>query len=196
MSRPPRRHNTQHSTVKVVTATVALAGAAYGVYKYLSQISSDAATRVFSNYDSNDTTAGTDSNPLRLKQPVDTSISLVISKTILERIEKYNQDNEDGIDLLWYLRSYPNLVVILYPGLVDKDLENYFELDDTLKSRVLKTGVEESVFHLLKQVGASVNLICFNDFTMTKEDMDKNFRLENVLKNVISLDNAQFTDFI
>ena len=182
--------------MKVVTATVALAGAAYGVYKYLSQISSDAATRVFSNYDSNDTTAGTDSNPLRLKQPVDTSISLVISKTILERIEKYNQDNEDGIDLLWYLGSYPNLVVILYPGLVDKDLENYFELDDTLKSRVLKTGVEESVFHLLKQVGASVNLICFNDFTMTKEDMDKNFRLENVLKNVISLDNAQFTDFI
>lgn len=193
MSNRPKRNNSNNTTLKLITASIAIAGAAYGTYKYLSSFTPQIINQ---NRNEDSIIDETDSNPLKFKQKEDTSISLVISKTVLDKISEYNENHEDGIDIQNYLKNYKNLVIILYPGLTFKDLENYFEIDEINQRRILQTSVEDSIFHLLKQLGSSINLVCFKDFNKSKEDIDKEFRLENILSNVISLDNLQFVTFI
>lgn len=183
-----------NSTLRLVAGTVALAGLAYGSYKYLSNRWTG-SSKVEEDVPS--TTAATlSSNRLRQKQRSDVSISLVVSKTILRQMEQYNTENEDGVDLRDYLRLYPNMVIILYPGLTPKDVECYFEFGDNLRHRILETSKEESVFHLLKQLGSEINLVCFADFSQDQQTIDTQFRLERVLPNVISLNKVFFVDYI
>lgn len=192
-----------NSTLRLLAGSVALAGFAYGVYKYLNNL--NAKTPIGTDLTSTEENANNfksdsniiHSNRLKPKQKLESTISLVISPTILKQIDQYNQENEDGIDLQNYLKIYPNLVIILYPGLTLENIENYFKIDDNLKYKILITEKEESIFHLLKHVGSNLNMINFNDFNMDKETIDKNFRLENILPNVISLDNnTLFIDII
>lgn len=181
---------------------MALATLAYGSYKYLTSAAAVTGQKQEQRAGGSasaletDETACLSSNRLRPKQRTDVSISLVVSKSVLRQMEQYNTEHEDGVDLQNYLRLYPRMVVVLYPGLTPADVECYFELDDDVRHRVLETGKEESVFHVLKQVGSDITLLCFDDFAIDRATIDKRFRLDNVLRNVVSLDRAFFIDYI
>ena len=181
---------------------MALATLAYGSYKYLTSTAAvkepehEQGTGTGAGVLETDEAACLSSNRLRPKQRTDVSISLVVSKSVLRQMEQYNTEHEDGVDLQNYLRLYPHMVVVLYPGLTPADVECYFELDDSVRHRVLETGKEESVFHVLKQVGSDITLLSFDDFKLDRETIDRRFRLDNVLPNVVSLDRAFFIDYI
>jgi hypothetical protein len=182
---------TTNPKLKIITASIALAGLAYGSYKYL-----------FGNKTigiKNENLIITDNNinnNLKFKQNKNTTISLVITKSVLNLIDNYNELNEDGIDIQSYLNFYPNLVIILYPELNLNDIESYFEINENFKNRILQTSIEESIFHLLKQLKNDINLLNLNDFKISKEKIESQFRLNNILSNVIDLDNNLFTNYI
>lgn len=182
------------SRLFLLGSSFAVATLAYTTYKYLTNdtiVKEDNSNKnTVNNKDTTD--VNIDSNRLRIKHNKNTSISLVISKSILKQIEDYNIDNEDGIDLQNYLENYPNLVMILYPGLDFKDIEIFFKINDSFKHRILKTGVEESVFHLLKQINSDINMIFLQDFKIDDDLIDKNFHLKSTLSNLVTLNDENF----
>lgn len=184
---------TNNPTLRLLGASMALAGLAYGSYKYLTS-SEPVNSNQLGPIES--TKEALSSNRLRFKQKLDTSVSFVITKSVLEQIDEYNDKNEDGIDFVSYLTAYPNLVLILYPGLGIEDLETYFEINQDMKYRIMTVQFEESIFHILKHLNSELNLVRFKDFQSDEDTINQRFRLGDVLNNLISLDDALFIDYI
>lgn len=198
MNSGAKGRNGKSKSLRIIGASVA-AAALYGFYKYCQATVEPVTTGQISVEDKE----GDDlikSGNLNFKHNSDISISLVITDHVLKKIEKFNHNkNNCGdfyIDLQSYLKHYPKLVIILYPGLSYKNIEEYFEIDEVFKSRILETGAEESIFHILKQLNSNINLIDFQGFKTDQESINKNFRLDASLSNLIELKDSLFTNYI
>ncbi|OUT20574.1 hypothetical protein CAS74_004235 [Pichia kudriavzevii] len=111
---------------KVAGASIVVALMAYATYKYWT-------------VSENEFTSAQKQDLLRPKQQLSTSIALVITPAILDKLKEYNSNQENQIDIVTYLKMYPNLAVVLWPGLQIEDLENYFVVGPPIRNRILRT---------------------------------------------------------
>lgn len=187
----PPNNKTKSKTLKLVAASVALAGLAYGSYAYLTKTINE---KIFTPED--DISNEIINNNLIFKQDKNISISLTITSNTLAQISKYNEIFEDGIDIQTYLSHYPNLIIILSSGLKIEDIEEYFEISNTFKSRILNVDINDSIFHILKQLKCDLNLIDYVGLGMDPNDVEDKFKLGNFVNGVVDLNGKLFTDFI
>lgn len=132
----------------------------------------------------------------RKKQRKDASITLVVSEAVCRKIEEYNEKEEFGINLQEYMRYYPKLTIVLYPGIAVGRVSPYFEIDSKLMHRIIHTTKEESVFHIAKHLNSSVNLFNFSDFQESIQDINHTYHLDEFLMNLTDMKDGLITDFI
>ncbi|GMM28933.1 hypothetical protein DAMA08_016490 [Martiniozyma asiatica (nom. inval.)] len=183
-----------NSTFKVVSSAILTASAIYGAYQLWSRGTQENQSGK-SAADINTSNSASCATPTK-KLSKSSSVSLLITPSILSFICKYNQENDDGIDLQDYLRYYPNLKLVLFPG-IDKrnNLETFFELDDKIIFRIIETEYEESIWHVLKQLRSDLNIIDFTDFSLDKEEIEDKFHPHKLL-HISEITDGEFTKVI
>ncbi|VEU19875.1 DEKNAAC100002 [Brettanomyces naardenensis] len=182
------------SVLRVITTAVVIGSALYTAYQLWRGQEEQDGDQQKEDY-CKDLTGG-DIIDRKKKQAKNTKITLIVSHKVIELIQKYNTDHEDGIDLQEYLRYYPNLTLILYPGISKDDIRTFFEIDDRLSYRIIPTTKEESVFHVAKQINSALNLFDFGDFSTSSEEIIGQFHIDSFLRGLIDMRNQPFTKYI
>lgn len=163
---------------KVAGASIVVALMAYATYKYWT-VSENGSTSAQKQESGGDTTE----YELRPKQQLSTSIALVITPAILDKLKEYNSNQENQIDIVTYLKMYPNLAVVLWPGLQIEDLENYFVVGPPIRNRILRVEKMESISIILRHLNKDLNLVVEGIETRG-------------LKNIITLKEKLFVEYI
>lgn len=188
-----KKQSTKSTLFRAVTSIVVIGSAIYTAYQLWNSQQSDDDVREGNSLQ--DETKGGEIS-LKKKLPRNTKITLVVTQGTLQSIKEHNNRCEQCIDIQQYLRYYPGLKLILYPGISINDLRTYFEIDDSLLHRIIPTTKEESIFHVAKQLDSSINLFNFDDFEMHFDIIVQKFHIDDFLKNLTDMKNCLFTDFI
>ncbi|KAH3665995.1 hypothetical protein OGAPHI_004184 [Ogataea philodendri] len=107
-------------------------------------------------------------------QPETRSITIVVSKSYAHIIEPRLFD------------KYPNITVVLHPALAKSEIVSQLGLAD-VESRIIQTEHEESIFHIMKQLGSSYNFVSLHDLDMSPEKIET-FHLDSFVGNISDLD--------
>lgn len=188
-----KREQKGHTLLKAATTIVVVGSALYTAYQLCNNQQSDDNIKETNSYQ--DLTGGAVADSQK-KLPKNSKITLVVTGKVLQTISEHNDKCEQGIDIQEYLGYYPGLVLLLYPGISIEDLETYFEIDRSLLHRFIPTTKEESIFHVAKQLGSSINLFNFHDFKTPFNIIIQESHIDNFLKNLTDMKDRPFTDFI
>ncbi|ODV83092.1 hypothetical protein CANARDRAFT_106312 [[Candida] arabinofermentans NRRL YB-2248] len=164
---PPK---SRPQSFKLLTTLVFLGGLAYSTYNYIQSHSLDQPQ------------SQSQSQSTKTKIPLNRSISLVITPNILKSLT-----DDDLIDLL---ENYSNLTIIFHPSILD--IPN---VPRSYKYRLIQTLKEESIFHVLKQINSTMNLIPFKQLSMSSKEIE-NFHLDRFLSGLIDITGDAIDDYI